>query len=134
MPEVDASESRKKVTLYIRNVEYPDGSKHDWVIPPFSRETECSYLEWLRAQDEQRVANIEAIGKGERPVIRTKTETYAELLSLAVKDPALDAEFLAESFSALELEDWGLAVQDFFLRRRLPDDELRSPPLTTSPA
>jgi len=133
MPDIDTTFLRTQNTLTFRNVEYPDGSTKDWKVPPFSPETEASFWDWMERQDKRREQQIEAHAKRERLPIVTKGATWAELLAVAVKEPELDAEYLAANFDALFLEDLGRAVQDFFLRRRLPDGMLGAPAESPQP-
>ena len=133
MPEYNASELGPKNTLYIREVVYRDGTKHDWTIPPFDGEIEKGFYDWMDTNEEARRAQLEALRKGEKPKRRTKSEIWSELLALAVTEPKLTAEFLQANVPVHNLEDLGVKVRDFFWTRKAPDDtssdEAPRPPL-----
>jgi hypothetical protein len=140
MPEYNAKKARENNTLTLTDVELPDGSSVDWVVPPFSKDTEDAYWDWARENEAAYVAARAASRANEpiKPV--TKGWVWSRLLALAVKKvkvgeavspTVLVAEQIEREFDALTLEDLGTAVELFFLKRKLKGAELSRPSATT---
>jgi hypothetical protein len=139
MAEYNAKNARERNTLTLTEVEMPDGSYVDWVVPPFTKDTEDAYWAWARENEAAYVA-ARAASRANEPITPvTKGWVWSRLLTLAVKKvkvgevvtpTVLVAEQLEREFDVLTLEDLGTAVELFFLKRKLKDAGLSRLPAT----
>lgn len=144
MPEYNARESREKNTLVLTEVEQADGSFVDWVVPPFSKDTEEAYWAWSK-EVEDKTAGNKAASRENKPFDPvTKGWVWSRLLALAVKKvrvgeekaespTTLVAEQLERDLDSLTLEDLGTAVEVFFLKRRVKGEPSNRPLVPPAP-
>jgi hypothetical protein len=121
MPKVSLADFIEQQTLVFSDVPDLHGNRHEWTVPPFDEQTELFFWEWHKQmlaerEREQRCGmGLDEEGTQAEADVRTVGRRWAPFIAACVKEPKLDAEFLAENFHGKTLALVGGEITNFFL-------------------